>query len=187
MEGPQSSTDEALIQAVLAGNKDAFGPLAQRHTPRLFGLAFHLCRDYDTAADLTQETLVAAYEALDRVRDRDAFPAWLAGILRNKFRNLGRYECRRPTLSLDELREAGFDPRAPDSAHPGRAAEQREVWQALEGLAPQHREVLLMRYSDDLSYDDIARYLDLPVTTVTSRLGHARKALIQRAKEMGLL
>ena len=61
MELEAQRTDQAIIEAVLGGDPEAYSLLAERYSARLFGLAFHLCGDYDSASDLVQETLVAAY------------------------------------------------------------------------------------------------------------------------------
>ena len=178
-------TDATLIRQTLEGDKDSFGVLVERYRDRLFGLAFHLCGDYDTASDLTQDAFVTAYQCLDRIREPSAFASWLAGILRNKSRNLGR---KNPAgaLSLDQLMAVGFDPPAvcdePDFSEEATAA----VAEYVSQLPAKYRETLVMRYVGDCSYKEMAELLGLPVTTVTTRLNYARKLLIQKAKEGGL-
>ena len=186
MTNERAQTDESIIRSVLEGDTEAYGLLVERYRARLVGLAFHLSGDYETASDLAQETLVAAYESLDRIRDPSAFASWISGILRNKFRNLGRKNPA-ATLSLDALMEAGFDPPAPDGGSAPSDEDFRAVLQCVESLPSKYRETLVLRYVDDLSYKEIAQFLDLPVTTVTTRLNFARKTLIQRAKDGGLL
>lgn len=180
-------TDEAIIRAVLGGDAQAYAQLVERYRARLLGLAFHLAGDWDTAADLAQETLVTAYECLDRIRNPAAFGVWIAGILRNKFRNLGRPNPA-ATLSLDQLLEAGFDPPVPDCAETAASDEDlRAVMKCVESLPEMYREVLLLRYVEDHSYKEIAEFLGLKATTVTMRLTYARRLLIKKAKEEGLL
>jgi RNA polymerase sigma-70 factor (ECF subfamily) len=184
MELEAQRTDQAIIEAVLGGDPEAYSLLAERYSARLFGLAFHLCGDYDSASDLVQETLVAAYDNLGRLQDLSAFPAWIAAILRNKFRSLGR---KKPAaFSLDQMMEAGFDPPS-RQAPPGFTDEDlASVAHCVESLPGKYRETLLLRYTDNLSYKEIAGLLDLPVTTVTTRLNQARRMLVAKAKEAGL-
>jgi len=184
MELEAQRTDQAIIEAVLGGDPEAYSLLAERYSARLFGLAFHLCGDYDAASDLVQETLVAAYDNLGRLQDLSAFPAWIAAILRNKFRSLGR---KKPAaFSLDQMMEAGFDPPS-RQAPPGFTDEDlASVAHCVESLPGKYRETLLLRYTDNLSYKEIAGLLDLPVTTVTTRLNQARRMLVAKAKEAGL-
>ncbi|MCX7045235.1 MAG: sigma-70 family RNA polymerase sigma factor [Candidatus Sumerlaeota bacterium] len=176
-------TDEDIIRRTRDGDAQAFGLLVERYRARLFGLAFHLAGDYDAACDLTQEALIAAYDALGTLRDPTAFPYWAAGILRNIYRNQGR---RHPaeTLSLDQMMEAGFDPPAPDAYADEPSEEELEAAaRVVASLPDKQREVILLRYSDALSYKEIAETLGEPVTTVTARLHYARRALIERAKK----
>ena len=186
MQDGNGLSDDALVRAVLGGNAEAYGVLVERYGPRLLGLAVSLCGDYDTAADLAQEALVAAYDALDRIRNPASFSSWIAAILRNKYRNLFRGN-HTPTLSLDQLMDAGFEPPGPAEPDGPSDEDLREVMRCVEALPEKYRETLLLRYSDDLSYKQIAEFLGLPVTTVTARLCRARKALVAKARETGLL
>jgi len=179
-------TDESIVRSVLGGDVEAYAALVERYRARLLGLAFHLCGDWDTATDLVQDTLIAAYKCLDRLRNPGAFAGWVAGILRNKVRN-HRRDNHVATVSLDQLVEAGFDPPNPNPAPVMSEEERSEVLKCVESLPDQYREVLMLRYVEDLSYKDIAAFLDVPVTTVTMRLAHGRKALLKKAREAGLL
>lgn len=185
MELEAQRTDQAIIEAVLGGDPEAYGLLAERYSARLFGLAFHLCGDYDAAADLVQETLVAAYDNLGRLQNPSAFPAWIVAILRNKFRSLGRRK-RDAVFSLDQMMEAGFDPPSRQAAPGFTDQDLASVARCVESLPGKYRETLLLRYTDNLSYKEIAGLLDLPVTTVTARLNQARRMLVEKAKEVGL-
>ena len=182
----QQHTDEAIIRMVLDGNTEAFGLLVNRYSPRLIGLAFNLCGDYDTALDLTQEALIAAYNSLDRLRNLASFPSWITTILRNTFRNLGR-STRLSTLSLDQLMDKGFNPPAPDCEPAFSEEDLRRVMKYVETLPEKSREALMLRYFDNMSYKEIADFLDIPLSTVTTRLNYARRQLVKKAKEGGLL
>jgi RNA polymerase sigma-70 factor (ECF subfamily) len=186
MEPRDGLPDEAIVRSVLGGDVEAYGLLVERYRARLFGLALHLCGDYDAAADLAQDTLVTAYECLDRIRNPSTFAQWIAGILRNKFRNLARANPA-PTVSLDQMVAAGFDPPNPDTGPAVAEVELRQAVECVWSLPEIYREVLLLRYAEDLSYKEMAEFLGLPVTTVTTRLTYARRLVIKKAKESGLL
>ena len=186
MKSGSGLTDEAILHSVLGGDVQAYGLLVERYRARLLGLAFHLCGDHDTAMDLTQETLITAYNCLDRIKNPRAFASWVAGILRNKFRSLARAN-QTHTISLDQLMDAGFDPPNPVRASSVSEEELRKVMKCVESLPDKYRETLLLRYVEDLSYKEIAEFLGLPVTTVTMRLTYARRSLLKKAKESGLL
>ncbi len=176
-------TDEEIIQSVLTGDKEMFSLLVNRYQRMVLGYGYQLSRNQDTASDLVQETFITAYNSLDRLKEPAAFPGWLLGILKNKWQNLGR-ENKIPTISLNEL---GLD--LPDSGQsPMYSEEQLEkISNYVSSLPEKYREVVLLKYLQDFSYKEIARILEIPVTTVTMRLIYARKFLMKKAKEDGLL
>jgi RNA polymerase sigma-70 factor, ECF subfamily len=187
MEQSGTQTDAAVVETILAGNAQAYALLVERYSPRLFGLAFHLSGDYDTASDLVQDTFITAYNCLDRLRRPAAFISWASTILRNKSRNLAR---RNPAsvLSLDSLMEAGFEPASPTAPESEFDEDDtRRVMECVAELPAKYREILLLRHSEDLSYKEIAALSDESLSTITARLHQARKALIKQAKEKGLL
>jgi RNA polymerase sigma-70 factor, ECF subfamily len=176
-------TDEKIIQTILNGDKEMYSLLVERYQNMVLRYALHLCRNQDTASDLAQETFIAAYNTLDCLKEPAAFPGWLMGIVRNKYRNLGR-ENKIPTISLTEL---GMD--IPDSSQPPAYSEEQleKISKYVSSLPEDYQEVVLLRYLQDFSYKDIARILQVPVTTVTGRLTHARRFLLKKAKEGGLI
>ena len=179
----EHQTDEEIIQSILDGDKEMYSLLVERYQNMVLGYAFHLCKNQDTASDLAQETFIAAYNTLDRLKEPAAFPNWLMGIVRNKYRNLGR-EYRIPTIPLTEL---GID--IPDSGQkPMYSEEQLEnISKYVSSLPEDYQEVVLLRYLQGFSYKEIAKILKVPVTTVTGRLTHARRFLLKKAKEGGLI
>lgn len=187
MDTRPTESDATIIQRVIEGDSDAFAVLVERYNARLFGLAFHLCGDYDTASDLTQETLVSAYNSLNRIRDPQAFAGWLSSILRNKFRNMLRSK-KVSSLSLDRMmEESGYDPPAPDAEPETTEEDLRRVTEYVASLPEKYREVLRLRYADDLSYKEMSAFLKLPETTVATRLRNARQMLIKTAKKDGMI
>jgi RNA polymerase sigma-70 factor (ECF subfamily) len=178
--------DAELINVALTGDREAYGVLVNRYMETLCGYALHLCGDYDTAADLAQETFITAYACLDRLKQPAAFSSWLLGILKNKYRNLGR-EQRIPTIPLDHLKEMGFEPPDSDNAPRYSDEELKQIISNVYSLPEKYRDVLLLRYLKGLSYKEIAEFLGLPVSTVTMRLTYARRLLLKKAKEGGLL
>jgi RNA polymerase sigma-70 factor (ECF subfamily) len=124
------------------------------------------------ADDLLQEVWLTVFRDLPRLKDPDAFPAWLYQIARHRaMRELRKR--RQQVRSLDEL-----DPPADDREEPSFSSEDAaKVHPALDQLAPEHREVLLLRFMEDMSYEDIARVTGHPLGTVRSRLHYAKQAL----------
>ena len=179
----ENRSDEEIIQMVLDGQKEMYGVLMERYQNLVKGYAYHLCRNIEEAADLSQETFITGYQCLGRLKQAKAFPGWILGILKNKYRNLGR-ENKIPTIPLGEL---GMD--LPDSVQNSVYSEEqlKKISNYVYSLPENYREVILMRYLQDFSYKEIARILEIPVTTVTKRLLYARAFLLKKAKEDGLI
>ena len=180
------SSDSEIIQVILNGNKEAFGILVERYSPMFYGFAFNCCRDYDTAADLVQQGLIAAYNNLDRLRDPSSFSSWVAGIIKNKYRNLGRKKTV-PTVPLDDLIEKGFEPPDSDTQSPIKKEELQRIRHYISQLPEKYREVILLRYVEDFSYKKIADILNQTISTITMRLMYARRMLVEKARKDGLV
>jgi RNA polymerase sigma-70 factor (ECF subfamily) len=135
--------------------------------------------------DLSQDAFVKAFRSIRTYKEGLSFYPWFYAILRNTcFSYLRRRKVRKES-SLDAARDAGFD--VPDRA-PGPAAslELKEtrslVLRELRNLDPGHREILLLRHYEDLTYKQIAEILGCPIGTVMSRLYAARRALAARLR-----
>lgn len=158
---------------------DEAAALLEPLIPQLRRYAYALTRDHESADDLVQDTLERALSrwALRR-RDGD-LRAWLFTIERNLYIGSIRSRRRRPTSALDGVEEPG----APATQETGLAA--RDALEALEHLAEDHRSVLLLVGVEDLTYEETARVLDVPVGTVMSRLSRGRarlRALIETGR-----
>lgn len=176
-------TDEVIIQSILNGDKEMYSLLVDRYQNMVLGHALHLCKNQDTASDLAQETFIAAYNTLDSLKEPVSFPGWLMGIVRNKYRNLGR-DNKIPTISLTEL---GME--IPDSGQPSAYSEEQleKISKYVSSLPEEYQDVVLLRYLQGYSYKEMARILQVPVTTVTGRLTQARRFLLKKAREGGLI
>ncbi len=184
--GKQSLSDAEVIHRVLSGDREAFGILVERYSSIFYAYAYNLCRDYDSAADLVQEGLLASYKALDRLSDPNKFTGWVAMIIKNKYRDLGRKKSI-PTIPLEHLKEKGFEPPNPDTALPFADEELKLIMGYIDALPEKYREVTMLKYIEDLSYKEIGELLNVPESTVAMRLVYARKRLVKMAKEGGLL
>ena len=167
-----SEEDVVLIQRCLAGDSSAFEPLVERYHRPLFNLAARLLGSRDEAMDSTQNAFVKAYEHLASFDQQQRFFSWIYQILRHECFNVLR--ARRPSVQLPpELAAAGVSP----SASLEQAERKVAVQAALMKLTDDQREVVLLRHFTELSYDEIAASLTLPVKTVKSRLYSARQRL----------
>ena len=152
---------------------DAFMRLAEPELPGAYRLAGFLLRDAWEAQDATQEALLKAWLAWPKLRDRDCFGAWFDRIVANVCKNRLRSRKGVQPLHLDD--QMGDEVRAAD---PFRAALARdEMGRLVATLSPDHQILVALRFWRDLSLEEIAERLDLPLGTVKSRLHYAVRAL----------
>ena len=189
---PRDTEPDLAAVAARAQKRDhqAFRELVELATPRLYRLALRVVGDRDEADDVVQETTIRAWDRIEELREPAAVMGWLSRIARNAARDRVRWWRRRPRESFDEagpalaavLAAAATAP-LPDealaSAQVGEA-----VTRAVAALPAKHREILLLRESDGMSYEEIAEALDIPVGTVESRLHRARAALAGRLQRL---
>jgi RNA polymerase sigma-70 factor (ECF subfamily) len=151
------------------------------HLDAAYRFARWLCSSPSDADDIVQEAFLRAFRAFDSLRGGDV-KAWLFTIVRNCHATARQQEQRRATLPLPEDHEA--QPRSPsDDASPDPASvaaadeERRTLGRLIAALPEEHRQVLLLREMEDMSYREIAAVAQVPMGTVMSRLARARAAL----------
>lgn len=182
----EAQADERqLVRDVSRGDGGAFHRLVDRHGPGLYRLALSLCGNAADAEDVVQETLTGAYRGIGRFEGRSSLRTWLSRILMTQValwrrRRRGRRDA---PLVLDASAPTETDP-PPARAEGGAAAVDAKVdlHAALEALSPEHREVIVLRELQGLTYEEIAKVLDVPRGTVESRLHRARAELRDRLR-----
>lgn len=175
--------EAGLIAAAQRGDSGAFGILVRLHQRNIYRLAYGLTRNASDADDLAQETFFRAFRAIGRFRVGEPMQPWLSRICVNLAFSMFRSRKRRPEVPLEPLVEAGrqFAGGGEDPADvTSRRESHRMVAAAFEQLSNEHRAVLALRVVQEMSYDDIARTLRVPVGTVMSRLSRARAELRAR-------
>jgi RNA polymerase sigma-70 factor (ECF subfamily) len=168
-------TDLELIRQAQDGDRQAFGQLVRRHHQGVIDVVCRLCGNIDVAEEAAQETFIRAWSHLPRYKPRSPFRNWLYRIGINVARDALRRE--RPTVDIESLPVASGE-RGPQSVVEAR--ERGEiVRQAVMGLPPASKEVIVLREYGGLSYKEIAETLGIPIGTVMSRLNYARGLLRQ--------
>jgi RNA polymerase sigma-70 factor (ECF subfamily) len=165
-----TETDEQLMAAFKGGVADAFTTLFVRYKQPLFGFFLRRVADPSQAEELTQETFIAVLRATSRYEASALFRTWLYAIGFKILRAHRRKAAFRAMFQGEQ--PAGREPAIEDDLDA-----RLLVREAVGKLDPMHREVLLLREFEGLSYAEIAELLRLPVNTVRSRLFRARMAL----------
>lgn len=172
-------SDQELIRSAVAGDDSAFHTLVDRHAPVLFRAALSLSRNRADAEDLLQETFIAAHRGLKQFEGRSSVRTWLQTILtRKSYKARHRSRHQRATLSIDAMDSAPL-PAAADGgmlrgSSSGAVDQRIDVMQVLQTLSDPHRQVLVLREIQGLSYEEIAAALGVPRGTAESRLYRAR-------------
>ena len=179
-----------LVPLARAGDEAAREELASRSGRAAFGLALQLLRNRAEAQDVAQDTLFKFFSSLDRFDETRPVLPWLFRIVRNRaidFQRRGNVR-RGPSLDTGAPDGTAIDPVDPATGpheHSERLDLQRRIWQSLRALTVQHREILVLRDYQDLSYREISEVLGVPLGTVMSRLHAARKKLREQLLEGG--
>ena len=175
-----SEIEVTLIQRAQKGDHDAFAALVDEHQRYVYNLAFRIVKDENEALDLTQETFVRAWTALPNFKGQSQLRTWLYRITTNLCYN------RLPNLrrSLNDLGDDVMenipetDSNFNNPAHEFESNETRSyLHKAIDKLDENYRLLLTMRYQNELSYDEIASTLNLPLGTVKTGIFRAKAQL----------
>ncbi len=166
--------DPSLVKKAMRGNPKAFGALIRDEQEYLYRMAFLYTREEQDALDAVQESILKAYQSLKTLREPDYFHTWLTRILINTAKDLCRK--RRP---VEDLQAAENLP-APEGMAP---EERMDLYNALERLPEDYRDVVRLKYFDGLTIREIAQQLGMPEGTVSARLSRAIKRMRNEMKE----
>lgn len=189
-EGMETVTsDEQVVERALSGDAEAFGEIVSRWQRRIFALAYGMLGREEDARDATQETFLAAFRNLRSFRGDAKVSSWLHRIAVNQcITRQRRAKVRGETTLEDETEADGASYSAPAHESPARVAENQErtdsVRRAVRALPPELRQVVVMKEFEELTFQEIAEVLDLPLSTVKSRLYTALRQLQMRLKHM---
>jgi RNA polymerase sigma-70 factor (ECF subfamily) len=175
-------SDSAVVQRVIAGDVEAFALLVDRHHGRMARYAFHLLGSEAEAEEAVQDSFVRAYRSLATYTEREQFGAWIMRILVNRCRTRLVREKRREETAAAWLREAEqtFEPSE-------RLAMRDELAVALAQLPEDQREAVVLRYSDELGYDEISSITGAGISALKMRVkrGCERLRAILEASRAG--
>ena len=184
--GPDSSlavSELALVRRAAAGDAGAAHSLVDRYAQKLFGLAVRLTGNATDAEDVLQETFTGALKGFGSFEGRSSVKTWMTRILVTQVARWRRSERVRQTRRLQTDGGETTDPAVMSSDHAVSSGQRLDLNAAIAKLSPEHREVIVLREYDGLSYDEISQVLRVPRGTVESRLHRARGELRERLKD----
>ena len=165
--------DIELIRRMKAGDDDAVRELYARYGQRLHAYALRLTNDSDIAEDVTQATLVTAWQTAYTFRGEGRLIAWLLGIIHHT----AMKSLRHTHQPLEEMEETVSGNQLTPEDHAEVGETKRWVRQGLQSLSPEHRAVLELVFYQGLSLDEVAKVCNCPLGTVKSRVSYARQHL----------
>ncbi len=166
-----------LVEAALVGDIDSFGRLARRYYASMVAIAYAVLADHQLAEDAAQEAFARALTSLGKLRKTDKFAPWLARICRNVARDMVAARAR-PINPRDLSQNPGGN--EPDD-------DVETVRRAIEKLPFRAREVIVLRYYNGLSYEEIASVLGISKPTINGRLTRAKQKIAKYLKRTGFL
>jgi RNA polymerase sigma-70 factor, ECF subfamily len=184
------TTDEQMVERALSGDPEAFGEIVRRWERRIFALAFGMLGREEDARDATQETFLAAFRNLRGFRGEAKVSSWLHRIAVNQcITRQRRAKVRSETALEDEAEKNSAVFALPEDVSPARAAEYGEVSSAVRkavcALPADLRQVVVMKEFEELTFQEISGVLDVPLSTVKSRLYTALRQLQMRLQKFG--
>jgi RNA polymerase sigma factor (sigma-70 family) len=172
----------SLVTRAQAGDTRAYGTLVNRFQDMAYGYAYAILGDFELAQDAAQEAFIEAYRCLPGLRQPEGFPGWFKRIV---FKHCDRLTRRKRPVKTSI--DAAFE-LAADVPGPAEIVERQEaqdtVLQAVRSLPAHEREVIALYYIDGYSQNEVAGFLNVPTTTVKSRLHASRKRLKERMLAM---
>jgi RNA polymerase sigma-70 factor (ECF subfamily) len=172
-------TDAVLVAAARGGERWAHEALFRRHMPLALGLAYRLLGSDHELDDVVQEAYFRAFRGLHGLRDAQAFPSWLAGIVVRCVQQLLRRRRLLVRLGLRPVVPVDPDLSLAPTASPEVVHALRRIYTVLDALGAQARVVLVLRRVEGYSIPEIASLMDCSLSTVKRRLGEAEVALAE--------
>jgi RNA polymerase sigma-70 factor, ECF subfamily len=184
--------DQALIKKTLTGDKKAFEELMRKYEKKIFSFVIRMVRNEEVAIDLTQDFFIKVFNVLDKYNFEYKFSTWAYRICYNLVIDHIR-KNQAQVSSLDDESISAKDMLSSENVNSddgfknlSREETRVYVWKLVELIAPKYRELILLRYIQDLKYEEIAEITALPVGTIKNRIFKAKEILKQEMEKDGL-
>jgi RNA polymerase sigma-70 factor (ECF subfamily) len=172
---PVGDADEVAVSRYLAGDVSAFGEIFDRHGPYVYNIVYGVLNQEDEARDVTQDVFLQVHRSLASFRHGSRFSTWLYRIALNRALDAARAHRRRRWVPWGEGMENRPDPHGDPAADTDTRSDEADVRRVLQRMEPRHRDVLVLRYMQELNIDEIAEVLGCSETAAKVRLYRARQ------------
>ena len=175
-------SDVDLIAGTIAGGEDNFEELVRRYQRPIVGYVFRMLGDYESALDVTQEVFIKIYNSLERYSSEYKFSTWIYRIAHNAAIDHMRRNSVTPQSLETESADGTYQLQIESSDPTPEQDRERSEWRTqidsvVKCLPTAYRDLILLRHSQDMSYDEIAEVTGLPLGTVKNRLFRAREMM----------
>jgi RNA polymerase sigma-70 factor (ECF subfamily) len=190
MENIKTLSDIELIAKAIGGREDGFEELVRRYQRPIIGYVYRMLSDYEAALDVTQEVFIKVYNSLEKYSSDYKFSTWLYRIAHNAAID----HMRRNSVNQQSLETESEDgsyqlqiesPRPTPEQEREHTEWRNEIEAVVNCLPAAYRDLIILRHSRDMSYDEIAEIMRLPLGTVKNRLFRAREMMREMFVERG--
>lgn len=171
------------IQEVLAGDKQAYAQIINKYKNPLYGTILRMTRNPHDAQDLVQEAFIKVYQQLEKYNGTGSFSSWLYRVAINHC--MDEFRKKRYQMKQSEINEETVvDPNHPEVIFL-KKEKNRQLERLIATLPEDERLIILLRYMNELSYDEISELADIPLSTVRNKLHRAKKKMRKTVKREG--
>ena len=171
----QNDREREWVEAAVGGDLESFGELCRRHYAAMVAVAYAVLSDHQLAEDAAQESFARALVRVRSLKDRAKFAPWLAAICRNVAKDMVAAKVRQ--ISTEDLSQVAQQKNDDESS--------RLIRRAIERLPAPARELIVLRYYNNLSYEQIVSVLGISIAAINGRLSRAKRKMARYLKRNG--
>ena len=172
----QNELERELVEAAAGGDLESFGELCRRHYAAMVAVAYAVLSDHQLAEDAAQESFARALARVRSLKDRAKFAPWLAAICRNVAKDMAAARARQTsTEDISQVAQRNSDDES-----------SKQVRQAIERLPARTKELIVLRYYDNLSYERMASVLGISPAAINGKLTRAKRKMAEYLRRNGL-
>jgi RNA polymerase sigma-70 factor (ECF subfamily) len=178
-------SDEELAMQLQQGNEDALETIVFRYHSKIFSYVYRMSKDYHNANDITQEVFIKVCRNIKKYKDEFLFKTWIYVIASNTCKDYLKSAYVQKTVTGLEMPENILDDVDTPEELLLKQSEREKIMEVLNTLPDIHREVIILRFYEELKLEEIAAILNIPLGTVKSRLSNGLHNLKKLLKEGG--